>query len=101
METSHVRVLTLQIHKETSGLYLAEVLWDRTLVTDPERYVSITEAIQTEAGAVPEGFAYFMEIRYQDLSSGTMSLENARLQAREVADRLVSLAREVYLTAGA
>lgn len=100
MSTTHVRVLTLQIHKESSGMYLAEVLWNRSLVTDPVLYASISEAIQMEASAVPEGFANFMEIRYQDLSSGTMPLVLAQSQSKEVADRLVNLAKEVYLTTG-
>ncbi|MBS79018.1 hypothetical protein [Variovorax sp.] len=87
-------ILTLDIHKETSGVYIARVESSGTLVTEPAEYSSIEAAIQGESSSVPDGFAHFMEVRYYGFSSGTELIEALPGKARAIADRLMAFVAE-------
>lgn len=93
-------VLTLQIDKIQSGVYRAEVLCRGVQVIEPTSHERISEAIRGEASAVPNGFAHFMEVRYCELSSGTIPLWQVPSRADEIAERLVELMHEMNLIAG-
>ncbi|QOF76082.1 hypothetical protein [Variovorax sp. 38R] len=87
-------ILTLDIHKEVPGIYTARLLNTGALVTDPREYHSIEAAIAGEASDVPNGFAHFIEVRYNGFSSGTELIEAVAGRATSIADRLVALVAE-------
>ncbi|MDP9607230.1 UNVERIFIED_ORG: hypothetical protein J2W38_007051 [Variovorax paradoxus] len=87
-------ILTLDIHKEAPGIYIARVENSGVLVTEPAEYNSIEAAISGEASAVPEGFAHFMEVRYYGFSSGTELIEALPPKAGAIANHLVALVAE-------
>lgn len=87
-------ILTLDIHKEAPGIYVARLENGGVLVTEPTEYNSIEAAISGEASAVPEGFAHFMEVRYHGYSSGTELIEALPAKASAIADRLIALVAE-------
>jgi hypothetical protein len=94
------RVLTLQIDKIQSGLYRAELQWRDDPMGEAVVYSRIGEAIRAEAESVHADFAQFIEVRYYELSSGTIPLGLVPEQAEEIAARLVDLMREMHLIAG-
>lgn len=94
------RVLTLQIDKIQSGLYRAELRLRGDPIADPVMYSRICEAIREEAESVHVDFAQFIEVRYYELSSGTIPLGLVSGQAEEIAERLVGLMHEMHLIAG-
>lgn len=89
-------ILTLDIHKEASGVYIAQVESDGVLVTEPSQYRSIEAAIEGESSGVPDGFAHFMEVRYYGFSSGTELIEALPRKAGAIADRLTAFVAESY-----
>lgn len=89
-------VITLQIDKIEPGNYRAASLWSGTEVTNPGIYPSIEDAIIAEADAVPEGFAYFVNVTYGGASSGTISLSTLPSRAAQVADQLVAIVAEMH-----
>ncbi|WP_070398638.1 hypothetical protein [Hydrogenophaga sp. PML113] len=99
MAAAEPLILTLQIDKVQSGVYLAEVLCRGVQVADPTHYERIGDAIRAEALAVPDGYAHFMEVRYCELSSGTIPLGLIGAQADAIAKRLVDLMSEMRLIA--
>lgn len=84
-------IVSLEIDKIESGCYRAAVLHGNVEACVPSLHSSIEQAIHEEASAVPEGFAHFIEPRYQGFSAGTVTLAQARDRASELADRLVAL----------
>jgi hypothetical protein len=90
-------ILTLQLDNVQSGVYQAEVLCRGVQVADPTHHERISDAIRAEALAVPDGYAHFMEVRYCELSSGTIPLGLIAEQADAIADRLVALMLEMRL----
>lgn len=94
------RVLTLQIDKVQSTLYRAELQWRGSPLGEPVVYSRISEAIRAEAESVHADFAQFVEVRYHELSSGTIPLSLVSGQAEEIAERLVGLIHEMHLIAG-
>jgi hypothetical protein len=89
-------ILTLSIDKVKPGLYRAATLHRSVEVTEPQFHCTIEDAIREEALAVPEDFALFMEVEYGGMSSGTISLSDLPGQAKDVADRLVSLVADLH-----
>lgn len=87
-------ILTLDIQKEAPGIYVARVENAGELVTKAAVYNSIEAAISGEASAVPDGFAHFLEIRYDGFSSGTELIEAVAGKATEIANRLIALVAE-------
>ncbi|MGC4394478.1 hypothetical protein [Hydrogenophaga sp. T2] len=94
------RVLTLQIDKIQSGLYRAELQWKGDALGEAVVYSRIGEAILAETESVHADFAQFVEVRYHELSSGTIPLSLVSGQAEEIAERLVGLMHEMRLIAG-
>lgn len=84
-------ILTLDIEQAGPSLYIARAMDGDVLVTEPTGYASIEAAIAGEAQAVPEGFAHFMEVRYEGFSSGTELIEALPAKASAIADRLIAL----------
>lgn len=95
MTTKEPQILTLHIERVQPGMYRAEVLAHGTRVAGESMHASIAEAIRDEALAVPEGFAHFMEVRYCELSSGTIPLGVIAEQADAIAKHLVDLMSEM------
>ncbi|WP_398493269.1 hypothetical protein [Variovorax sp.] len=89
-------ILTLDIHKEAPGVYIARVESSGVLVTEPADYNSIEAAIAGESSAVPDGFAHFMEVRYYGFSSGTEPIGALPGKARAIADRLMAFVAESH-----
>lgn len=87
-------ILTLDIHKEVPGIYIARVENAGEPVTKSAAYNSVEAAISGEAKAVPQGFAHFMEVRYDGFSSGTELIETVSGKASAIADRLIALVAE-------
>jgi len=84
-------ILTLEIDKVAPATYRAAALNQGQAVCEAGTYASIAEAIRAEAAAVPDGFAYFIEPRYQGFSAGTVTLQKAQTDASELADHLMQL----------
>lgn len=84
-------ILTLEIDRQAPSVYLARLLSHGGEVTKPSVYERIADAIRQEAADVPEGFAHFIEVRYQGFSSGTETLESAHAKAEEIASTLTEL----------
>lgn len=93
-------VLTIQIDKLASGTYRAAALSGGIEVAEPQLYGSIEDAIRGEARAVPAGFAYFADVVYAGVSSGTTSLESLGERAALVADQLVATLAQMHEIAG-
>ncbi|WP_304305870.1 hypothetical protein [Pseudacidovorax intermedius] len=89
-------ILTLDIEKAGISLYIARAMNRGVLVTEPAGYSSIESAIAAEAQAVPDGFAHFMEVRYEGFSGGTELLEALPGKASAIADRLIALVAESH-----
>lgn len=100
MAFNEPRILTLQIDKVAPGQYRTEVCGGGAQVTDESTYSTIAEAIREEARAVPDGFAYYMEVRYHGLSSGTVALAELPQQSEAIADRLMDLLADMHQIAG-
>lgn len=84
-------ILNIDISKEAPGIYIARAYQSRSLVTEPETYDRIEDAIREQALSVPDGFAYFLEFTYGGMSTGTMPIGDVPAQAAALAEKLVSL----------
>lgn len=87
-------ILTLEIHRVTSGVYESELLSGGEPVTQPAgNHGSIREAIQERAAEIPNDFAHFVEPRYAGVSAGTLSIASAQKPevAAAAADRIVAV----------
>lgn len=90
-------VLTFEIDKIGSGLYrVATTVGGGAAVTEPGMYHSIEEAIRGEVDAVPEGFAYFGEVHYGGMSSGTYLLPDLAKDATPITQRLMQLLAQAH-----
>lgn len=86
-------MLTLHIARLDTGFYEAWPMAGGVEVARANHYPSIEESIRAEATAVPGPFASeLVEILYADLSSGTLTLQEAIEQAAAIADRFALLA---------
>ena len=93
-------VLTFEIDKIQSGLYRAAATAGGGAVTEPGVYHSIEEAIREEVAAVPEGFAYFGEVHYGGMSSGTFLLHELAENATPITRRLMQLLAQAHELGG-
>lgn len=85
-------VVTLHIAMLGAGIYQAWPAAGGVEIAKANFYSSIEESIRTEANAIPESFSSeFLEIRYADLSSGTLTVGEAIQQAASIADRFDQL----------
>lgn len=88
-------ILTFEIDKIQPGEYRVAVTCRGGEVTKPLMFQSIEEGIRERALDVPEGWGHFVEVRYHDVSSGTLRRSDVPGQARAIADHLVALMAEV------
>ncbi len=91
-----VSTLTIDIEKETPGLYVARASNGGVLATEPTTHGRIDEAIRAQAQDVPADFAYFVKFTYGGMSTGTLTIPEAISQADQLADRLVALIAEQH-----
>lgn len=89
-------ILTIDIDKQVPGVYVARATQGGVLVTEPEKYGKIEEAIRQEALNVPPGFAHFLEFTYGGMSTGTFPVQDVPAKAGELADRLVYLIAQMH-----
>jgi hypothetical protein len=94
---THSLILTIDIDKEARGNYVARAHQGGVLVTKPELYDSISNAIRQEALGIPPGFAHFLEFTYNGMSTGTFAVEDVPPKAVELADRLVALNHQMRI----
>ena len=95
-----VSTLTVDIHKEAPGLYIARPMNSGELVADPVAYSRIDEAILGQAQNIPTDFACFVEFTYGGMSTGTLGIPEAISQASQLAERLVALIAEQHRVMG-
>lgn len=91
-----VSKLTIDINKESPGLYSACAMSGGVAVTDAVAYDRIENAICGEAKSIPPGFAYFVEFTYSGMSTGTLTIPDAVVRASELANRLIDLIAEEH-----
>jgi hypothetical protein len=92
-------VITLHIEKLQPGLYRTSALCGEVLVTQHATYGFLEDAIREEAQAIPDGFAWFAEVRYGGASSGTIPLKDLPARAADVAAHLVGLVAQTHAIA--
>lgn len=92
--------ITIDINKDAPGVYTARAMSGGVLVTDPEAYDRIENAIRSEARNIPEDFAYFVEFTYGGMSTGTLTISDAITRAGQLADRLIELVAEEHRIMG-
>jgi hypothetical protein len=91
-----ISTITVDIHTDAPGFYMAHALSAGVAVTKPARHDRIENAIREEASNIPEDFAYFVELTYGGMSTGTVTIAEAIARAPHLANRLVELVAEEH-----
>ena len=95
-----ISTITIDINKDAPGVYTARAMSGGVLITDPEAYDRIENAIRSEARSIPEGFAHFVEFTYAGMSTGTLTISDAITRASQLADRLTELVAQQHRIMG-
>jgi hypothetical protein len=85
----------LNIVKLATGIYEAHVCIDNVAIVEPSTYDSIAQAIAEVGNDIPQNIATHLVIYFAGVTIGTTSVERMKIESKQIAEELVSLAKQV------